>query len=269
MFVNPVLDRDFPDPDILAVGDGLYAFATNGRSQSGRWQNVQVAISRDLVTWEERGDALPVLPSWAGQDGGSVWAPDVSARQDGHGYVLYFTARDRRHDRQCIGVATSAMPDGPYTPQDVDPLVWQVDEGGSIDHATFLDEDGSAFLLWKSEGPRGFLGRGAAWIYMQSISSDGLALVGEPSKLIRADRDWEGARGSARAVRCAWVERSAQRAALGRGPSPPRSVVVMPSSWQAHPFTGIACQANRPIRPCSVSIHGKSRGLSTPSTNAK
>ncbi len=91
---------------------------------------------------------------------------------------------------QCIGVATSAAPAGPFTPREGGPLVCQTGEGGSIDPSTFVDEDGTAYLLWKNDGNS--CGR-PCWIYLQRLASDGLALEGPRARLITPDRPWEGA----------------------------------------------------------------------------
>ena len=45
---------------------------------------------------------------------------------------------------QCIGLATSDKPEGPFQPQGDKPLICQVDQGGSIDPATFRDNDGNS-----------------------------------------------------------------------------------------------------------------------------
>lgn len=190
-FTNPVLDRDFPDPDVLVVGDRYYAFSTSTRAQDRRWLNVQVAVSSDLVRWEAVGDALPVLPSWARQKSHFVWAPEVSARANGGGYLLYFVARDKDSDRQCIGTATATTPEGPFTALGTRPVICQVDEGGSIDPSSFVDDDGTHYLLWKSEG-RGGSGRREPWIYLQRLATDGLTPDGPPVRLIGVDRAWEG-----------------------------------------------------------------------------
>ena len=102
-FQNPVLRADFPDPGLLFAEGLYYAYATNG---SGK--NVQLARSADLVEWELLTDAMPSLPTWAKLGGSFVWAPEVI--QIGEQYVLYYTARDKAADRQCIGVATSDKP---------------------------------------------------------------------------------------------------------------------------------------------------------------
>ena len=62
---NPVIDADFPDPAVIRSSDGYYyAYATQ-TERGGKWLNLQVARSADLVTWEHLGDALPTKPGWA------------------------------------------------------------------------------------------------------------------------------------------------------------------------------------------------------------
>jgi beta-xylosidase len=185
IFTNPVLDRDFPDPDVLSVGDNYYAYATNSNQL-----NIQAARSADLVHWELLGDALPELPAWAVQSFGWAWAPEVFSPAEGD-YVMYFTARFAiGHDgRQCIGLATNQDPAGPFISSDPEPFICQMDEGGSIDASTFLDTDGRRYVLWKNDGNSGGW---QTWLYIQKISADGLSLEGEPQRLLTVDQRWEG-----------------------------------------------------------------------------
>lgn len=185
MFVNPVLDRDFPDPDVLTVDGTYYAFATNGNGH-----NIQTARSTDLVHWDVLADALPRLPEWAVQDFGWAWAPEVTTF-DGQTYLMYFTARFAmgQGGTQCIGLSSSEMPEGPYTPIGDSPFICQTGDGGSIDAASFVDADGTPWLLWKNDGNSG---GGQTWIYLQQLTPDGQALIGEPTRLITADQRWEG-----------------------------------------------------------------------------
>jgi beta-xylosidase len=183
-FTNPVLDQDFPDPDVLKVGDTYYAYSTNSENI-----NIQVARSSDLVHWQFVGDALPKLPNWAVQDFGWAWAPDVSS--NGKTYLMYFVARFAidKGGTQCIGAATSDQPEGPFTPVGDAPLICQVKQGGSIDPASFMDTDGKHYILWKNDGNSS---GGQTWIYLQQTSDDGLELEGEPKQLITSDQSWEG-----------------------------------------------------------------------------
>lgn len=181
-FVNPVIDRDFPDPDILKVGERYYAYATNTGTVT-----IQVAVSDNLVDWEMLDNALPVLPMWARPVNGLTWAPEVAQFADQ--YVMYFTSRDEASDKQCIGVATSPTPEGPFTADDAQALICQAEQGGSIDASTFVDDDGTPYILWKNDG--NCCGQDT-WLYIQQLSPDGLALVGEPTQLIKQDQVWEG-----------------------------------------------------------------------------
>ena len=113
-YVNPVLDADFPDPSVVRAPDHFYyAYATQTQ-RDGKWLNIQVARSSDLVHWQHLGDALPAKPGWAAatQD---FWAPDVI--RDGSRYIMYFSAKpngtDERHGL-CLGIATASSPAGPF-----------------------------------------------------------------------------------------------------------------------------------------------------------
>ncbi|BDV31903.1 glycoside hydrolase family 43 protein [Microbacterium terricola] len=177
-----VLDEDFPDPDVVATDDGYAAFATGTFGI-----NIQSAASPDLVTWQiSRDDALPTMPAWATT--GKVWAPDVAPRPDGV-YVMYFTAEDIASGRQCIGTATSPDPAEPFVGASDEPLVCPVEEGGAIDASTFTDDDGTRYLLWKTDG--NCCGQDT-WIRIAPLSEDGLSLVGEPTDLIKQSLEWEG-----------------------------------------------------------------------------
>src|SRR3954454_2467599 len=137
--IEPQIDQNFADPDILLV-DGVYhAYATNSNGQ-----NVQHQTSKNLRNWTPQPDVAPTLGSWVGQcsfaPGGAtdrcVWAPEVTKVSGG--YALYYTARDRASQRQCIGVSTSTSPNGPFLPVGTGPLVCPThltppDLGGAID----------------------------------------------------------------------------------------------------------------------------------------
>ncbi|GAB3607096.1 glycoside hydrolase family 43 protein [Conyzicola nivalis] len=176
------IDQDFPDPDVLATGDRYYAFATNGAGF-----NVQAAVSTDLESWETLAvDVLPELPDWASP--GKTWAPEVTEVAPGD-FVMYFTAANKSPALQCIGVATATNPEGPFTPVGTGPIVCPPDEGGAIDAATFVDDDGTRYLLWKNDGNCCGLD---TWLQIAPLSADGTAIVGETTKLLMQDQDWEG-----------------------------------------------------------------------------
>lgn len=86
----------------------------------------------------DHGVALKVedIP-WASKQ---VWAPDAAFK--GGKYYLYFPARDKEGIFR-IGVAVGDKPEGPFTP---DPDF--IPGSYSIDPASFVDDDGQAYLYF-------------------------------------------------------------------------------------------------------------------------
>ncbi|MDQ1569076.1 MAG: hypothetical protein QOF96_3956 [Actinomycetota bacterium] len=176
---GPVFDGDFPDPFVLLSGDRYFAYGT----QTGDL-NVQVMESADLERWEQGGEALPELPAWA--ERGRTWSPAVLRR--GNGLVLYYALRHRRAGRQAISVATAADATGPFVDRSPGPLIFQEGRGGSIDPSPFVDSDGRAYLLWKSDDNA--IGE-APSLWGAPLQPDGLALAGPPVELLGVDSAWE------------------------------------------------------------------------------
>ena len=176
---SPVYDGDFPDPFVLVVGDRYFAYGT----QTGD-MNLQVMESADLVGWQHRGDPLPELPPWAAR--GNTWAPSVLERSGS--YVMYYVVRYEAAGRQAISVATASNPAGPFEDRSSEPLIFQEDHTGSIDPSPFVDEDGTAYLLWKGDDNAVDL---PASLWGAPLQPDGLTLAAEPTELLRLDAAWE------------------------------------------------------------------------------
>ena len=150
-FANPVIDSDFPDPAILKASDGFYYVYATQTERDGKWINLQVARSRDLVAWEHLGDALPAKPGWASKTQ-DFWAPH--AAQHGGRYFLYYSAKPDSaltDDKKglCLAVATSTRPEGPFTdmghPLQCGPSFVNIDPMSFDDPAT-----GKRLLYWGS-----------------------------------------------------------------------------------------------------------------------
>lgn len=182
LFTNPVYKDDFPDPHVIRVTDAYYAYGTT----NGSTVNIRTIRSEDLVNWEELGDALPALPKWSVLNSGYTWAPGVIQIEDR--FLMYYVARDKGLDRQCIGVAVSDTPEGPFTDSNDEAFICQGDLGGSIDAYPYQDDDGKLYVYWKNDGNCCSL-EVALWV--QELGPDGLTLLGEPVKLIVRDQPWE------------------------------------------------------------------------------
>ena len=195
--MNPVLDKDFPDPAVILAPDGLYyAYATQ-TLRDGRWINIQVARSADLVDWQLLGDALPDKPDWAchTQD---FWAPYVV--RDGDRFVMYYSATpdlcDHPERGHCLAIAIADSPAGPFVDIGLPLLLGIVFE--YIDQMAFDDPaSGRKFLYW---------GSGFQPIKVQELADDRMAFApgSEPVDLI-----WPNPVKGAfpRLVEAAWVIR--------------------------------------------------------------
>lgn len=177
----PVIDQDFPDPDVVHDGDGWVAFATNRPGA-----DIQVATSPDLRRWTVLArDALAELPAWA--TSGRTWAPDVS-RDPAGGWVMYFAAEDSS-GKQCLGVAKADAVRGPYRPASPTPVVCPLSEGGAIDPDVVTDAAGTRYLVWKTDGNCCDLD---TWIELAPLAADGLTVTAAPTRLIKQTLTWEG-----------------------------------------------------------------------------
>jgi arabinan endo-1,5-alpha-L-arabinosidase len=194
-YTNPVLDADFPDPAVIHAPDGLYyAYATQTQRE-GKWINVQVARSADLVQWEILGDALPEKPDWA-KGTQDFWAPSVI--RDGDTYFMYYSATpDFCHHREkghALAVATASSPAGPFKDMGMPLLLGAGFE--YIDPMAFDDPvSGNHYLYW---------GSGFQPIRVQELSADRLSFAPDSEQI---DLVWPNPKKGQfpRLVEAAWV----------------------------------------------------------------
>ncbi|HET9691109.1 MAG TPA: glycoside hydrolase family 43 protein [Acidimicrobiales bacterium] len=181
-FTAPVYAGDFPDPSVVTVGGTYWAYATGSGGS-----NLQVMSSSDLHTWSAPTDPLPTLPSWA--SAGSTWAPGVAVL--GGQYVLYYTVHDTGLKMQCLSVATSSTPQGPFSDKSSGPLECQTADGGSIDPNPYVDPGtGAAYLVWKSDDNA--LGQ-RTHLWAEQLAPGGLAFAAgtAPSLLLTESAAWQ------------------------------------------------------------------------------
>ncbi|WUH98113.1 family 43 glycosylhydrolase [Spirillospora sp. NBC_00431] len=177
--VKPVIDGSFADPTVIKAAGRYFAYGTNNSAAA---MPVATAPSPAGPWKVSPGDGLARLPAWATP--GRTWAPEVVPPRAGSGsYLLYFSARRKGGDEQCVGVATSPSPAGPFVPREGAPLACPLNLGGAIDPASFIEDDGSRYLLYKSDA------RKTAAIYLVRLSPDGLAPAGPARQIMgrRAD----------------------------------------------------------------------------------
>ena len=205
---------NFPDPDVLRVGDTYYAYGT---ATGGSY--LPVMSSTDLVSWRPRSpydpgkvlnpdrdvwfnDGLPKPAVWGGDfDEGRLskrlWAPGVE--KFGETYVAFYALQlpstETYPERFCISVATATSPLGPFTDTTKAPLQCspvQDDPRGSIDPEPFIDpQTGTPYLLWKTEGK---VNVHSPRVFIRELTPSGTAFAAgsQPKLLLEQDQGWEG-----------------------------------------------------------------------------
>jgi Glycosyl hydrolases family 43 len=179
---GPAYPFDFPDPDVINVSGTYFGYGTN--SGGG---NIQIIESSDLSHWKTVGDALPNPASWAST--GTTWAPGVLRHR--RRFLLYYSTVEGSAfgSKQCISVATSRHPSGPFVDSSRTPLICQSALGGSIDPAPYIDESGKPYLTWKSNGAHGQ----PATIWAEALSPSGITMArrSSPASVLQPSQPWE------------------------------------------------------------------------------
>lgn len=166
---------DNSDPAVLVAGGATYLYGSSNNKKVPVRRVTTFAGSREdsRIDWGRNArDAMPTKPAWVNgsRHGGTwqIWAPSVI--KIGSRYVMYFSsnrsgARDLQND-QCIGMATSSSPYGPFAPGS-SPIycgLKRVDAGanswghGALDPEVFRSPTGRLFLLVSLSRTRGNIG---------------------------------------------------------------------------------------------------------------
>ncbi len=157
-YVNPVLNADFSDPDVIRVGNKYYMVASDFH-----FLGMQVLESEDMVNWQYISQIYKRFdePGWDDNQhyAGGSWAPAIRYH-DGLFYV-YFCTPD-----EGLYMSTAKDPHGPWAPLH---LVKRVEKWE--DPCPFWDEDGQAYL--------GRSRHGAGPIIVHRMSPDGKQLLDE------------------------------------------------------------------------------------------
>jgi arabinan endo-1,5-alpha-L-arabinosidase len=134
-----------------------------------------------------RKDAMPVRASWTVFGGN--WAPSVMFNTTSSEYVMYYTAKSTTSSngggRECVGVATSSAPDGPYTDNALQPFLCPNGAGDTIDPSPFVDGTGGLWLQYTDQSA----------IRTRQLTATGTEFLnGTTSTLLTATQAWEASR---------------------------------------------------------------------------
>ncbi len=183
-YINPIIDADYSDPDVVRVGDDYYMTASSFSDIPG----LPVLHSKDLVNWTIIGHAIAEMPDYAKfktpNHGNAVWAPSI--RYHNGEFFIYYGDPDLG-----IFMTKTKNPAGPW-----EPLTLVHKAKGIIDCCPFWDEDGKAYL------PHGYAGSRAgvkSIIGMIEMTPDGKSTIGQDriiydghldNETIEGAKDW-------------------------------------------------------------------------------
>ncbi len=159
-YTNPIIDRSLPDPTVIRDVDGTYwLYATEDI------HNVPIYKSTNLIDWSYVGTAFTDVTRPKMVSGGGIWAPEIN--YVGGRWLLYYSKSTWGGTWECgIGVASAAVPCGPFIDHGKLFISKEIDVENSIDPFFFTDDDGRNYLFWGS-----FHG-----IYGIELTEDGLAI---------------------------------------------------------------------------------------------
>ena len=134
-YTNPVIDADFPDPDVIRVGDTFYFLSTTMHHFPG----ATILKSRDLVNWEYCSNPLERLSSGADYNllegknryGVGMWASALQYH-DGKFYLMLNT------NDQGAFLLTATDPAGTWSMRKLD--------RGYYDGGMLFDTDGQVYI---------------------------------------------------------------------------------------------------------------------------
>lgn len=158
-FVNPVLNADYSDPDVIRVNEDYYMVCSEFH-----FMGIPVLHSKDLVNWtiiSRVYDEFKFDPKFDSNEryAGGSWAPAI--RYHNNKFWLYFCTPD-----EGLFMTTAGKAEGPWEP------VTQVTSiYGWEDPCPFWDDDGKAYL--------GRSKKGAGPIIIHKLSDDGKKLLDE------------------------------------------------------------------------------------------
>lgn len=169
-FTNPLLWGDWPDPDVIRVGDMFYMVTTSMHYVPG----APVLSSRDLVNWRMEGYAVERYDEDPRYDmeGGTLylngsWAANIRHHR-GKFYVCFCTPYGLGTEKGHFSVCEADKPSGPWKRTIFPEYLY--------DPGLFIDDDGRVYVV-----------HGQGTLYLTELTED-LHAVKTPAKEIWRER---------------------------------------------------------------------------------
>lgn len=164
-YTNPVINADYSDPDVIAVGSDYYLTASSFNCIPG----LPILHSKDLVNWKIIGHAVKELKPDSvfnkPAHGKGIWAPSI--RYHNNEFYIYWGDPDYG-----VYMVKAANPAGPWS----EPLL-VIKGQGMIDTTPLWDDDGRCYLV---NGWANSRSRFASILTVRELSADGTRAISDP-----------------------------------------------------------------------------------------
>lgn len=165
-FTNPLLWGDWPDPDVIRVGDDFYMVSTSMHYVPG----CPILHSKDLVNWEMVGYAVDRYDEDPRYDmqGGNLylngsWAASMRYH-NGKYYVAFCTPYGWGRDKGNFCMCIADRPEGPWERVIFPEYMY--------DPGLLFDDDGRVFVV-----------HGQGTLYVTELTADARAVKSEPRQI--------------------------------------------------------------------------------------
>jgi hypothetical protein len=194
---TPAFAGDAPDPDIVYSDSTYYAFTT-GTALGNHLQALVDTSGSPASGWRSYtgqsfgSSALPVTPTW--ETPNTQTSPGVFF-YGGH-WVMFYDASvnpnpgDSGHSCLSVATASSLSPSAPVFTDTSTSGLW-CPSGGVLDPSPFIDSNGVAYLLWKTNDGSS---AAASQVFSVQLNASGTGFVGSPTLLLTVDQaalPWE------------------------------------------------------------------------------
>lgn len=165
-FTNPLMWGDWPDPDVIRVGDDFYFISTSMHYVPG----CPIATSKDLVNWKMVGYAVERYdedPRYDMQNGqlylNGSWANSIRYN-NGKFYVAFCTPYKRGIEDGHFSICEAEKPEGPWKRTIFPEYLY--------DPGLFFDDDGKVYVA-----------HGQGKLYITELNSDVRSVKGKPVEI--------------------------------------------------------------------------------------
>lgn len=134
-YTNPIINADYPDPDIIRVGDDYYMVSSSFVAMPG----IPICHSKDLINWRIIGhayDSITFRPQYRMENEKTAysrlcWAPSIKYHQG-----IYYIGVNIADDG--FVMFKSSRPEGPYSMHKFNKRLY--------DPGFFIDDDGKKYV---------------------------------------------------------------------------------------------------------------------------